>query len=136
MPIYDYECKVCGHLEVDVYSGHEDQRLDCVSCPEKMERIISMSGVHTANEDAAWIRSVTEVVEKDGSCRASMEFLKSPTRTNLKRWMDAKGIRHVENEHGGPPSAFDRSKQQGPDMDKINKEVMELRMKRNTLHVR
>jgi hypothetical protein len=92
--------------------------------------------VHTTNEDAAWIRTVTDVVDKtDKSCRVSQEFLKSPTRTNLKRFMDAKGLRHLENQHGGPPPAFDRSKQEVP-TEKIEKAVWEQHRKRNTLHVR
>ena len=139
MPIYDYECKHCGHLEVDVYSGLEDQHLDCVSCPEKMERIISLSGVHCANEDADWIRSVTEVVEKDGSCRASMEFLQRPTRTNYKNWLAAKGLRHVENEKGGPPMAIDRrgiEQRERETHEKITKGVMERRIKRNRIELR
>lgn len=139
MPIYDYECKECGHLAVDVIAGIDDQLLDCPECTRKMERIISMSGVHTANEDAEWIRSVTEIVEKEPHCVASQEFLRSPTRTNLKRWMDAKGLRHIENHHGGPPLAINRRhirKQQQETDTKILKAVMERRAKRHTLHVR
>ncbi len=139
MPIYDYECKHCGHVELDVYARHADQHLDCVSCPEKMERYISLSGVHTANEDADWIRSVTEVVEKGGSCRVSTEFLKNPTRTNLKRWMKEKGLRHVENHHGGPPMAIDRRSleaEQRSSEKQVHKAVWDKHRERNTLNVR
>ena len=136
MPIYDYECASCGHFDRDVLARMEEQFLKCSKCQGVTERIISLSGVHCANEDADWIRSVTEVVDKeDKSCRASQEFLKSPTRTNYKRWMDAKGLRHLENHHGGPPPAFDRSKQT-VDMERINRKVMERRRKRETLEIR
>lgn len=137
MPIYDYECQdpKCGYLETDRFAHIDEQELKCPKCNNTSKRIISLSGIHCANDDAAWIRSVTEVVEKDPSCKASMQFLKNPTRTNYKRWLDAKNLRHVENVKGAPPEAFDRSKQQ-IDMERINKAVMERRIKRNTLHVR
>lgn len=135
MPIYDYECQNCNYLELDVYASVDQEDSICPQCQGPSSRIISLSGVHTANEDAAWIRSITEVVDKDDKSRASQEFLKSPTRTNLKRFMDAKGIRHLENQHGGPPPAFDRSKQEVP-TKKIEKAVWKEYRERNTLHVR
>jgi putative FmdB family regulatory protein len=135
VPIYDYECQNCGHLELDVYASVHQEETTCSQCQGPSSRIISLSGVHTANEGADWIRSVTEIVDKDDKSRVSQEFLKSPTRTNLKRFMDAKGLRHLENQHGGPPPAFDRSKQEVP-KEKIEKAVWERHRKRNTLHVR
>lgn len=139
MPIYDYECQNCDYLELDVFAKIDEQELICPQCQGPSSRIISLSGVHTANEDAAWIRTVREVVEKDGSCRVSNEFLKRPTRSNLKAWMKEKGLRHTENHHGGPPMAIDRRSleaEQRASEKQVHKAVWDKHRERNTLNVR
>lgn len=68
----------------------------CPYCRERTTKIISVPGVNTASESSDWIKSITEVVNKDGGqhCQA---FLKDPTRANYKTWMAKEGVRHVEH---------------------------------------
>ena len=69
-----------------------------------------MAGCFTGNNDAAWVRSVTEVVAKGTDADAhDRRFLSSgKTKADLRAWMKAKGLRHLET---GEPL-----KPKGPDM--------------------
>ena len=116
MPIYDYECPKCG-----VFESIEPLNKPLLWCPNGCEliakRIISVSGVHTANDDAAWVRSCLEVVDKESQAPHVAEFRKNPTRTNLRRYMSGEGLRHLEpGEEGRRPQA--------PDLSKVRKEVL------------
>jgi putative FmdB family regulatory protein len=109
MPIYDFQCKdgSCGAL-FEAFS-HVDEMVSCPYCGFSTKRLISASGVNTANQDADWIRSVTEVVDKEGG-REAQEFLKRPTRDNMLDWMRAEGIRHYEKGENLRPPKRDMSK--------------------------
>lgn len=50
-----------------------------------------------ANEDAPWIRSVLEVVDKDSTKPHVVAFRENPTRTNYNLWMKGEGLRPLEN---------------------------------------
>jgi putative FmdB family regulatory protein len=130
MPIYDYLCPA-EHIH-ERYARVDEEVFDCPECGDKAKRIISLGGPSTTNEDAPWIRSVLEVVEKDGHCRVSNEFLKYPTRTNYKRWMKEKGIRPMENERGGPPGF---KKPAPPDEKAITDATYERYRKKTALEV-
>ena len=69
--------------------------LTCSQCGGEAKRIFSPGNNHP-NEDAEWIRSVREVVDKEGGphCQA---FLKDPTRTNYENWKKTEGLRHLES---------------------------------------
>ena len=94
MPVFDYECS-CGHTEERIES-YSVNYVVCPHCGGKAEKIISFTKVSIANQDAAWIRSVRRVVEKDSGKLHSERFLKEPTRTNYHRWMKSEGVRPLE----------------------------------------
>lgn len=94
MPIYDYLCDSCGH-EFEAFGNHEDTHTKCPECGESSHRLCTCTGGHMSNEDAAWIRSVKEVVDKDGGAHCQA-FLKDPTRSNYKNWMKGEGLRPLE----------------------------------------
>lgn len=94
MPVYDFECPRCGIFET--IADYDEVFLQCESCHGKARRIISFGKVNTANEDAPWIRSVLEVVDKQGKEPETKAFLRNPTRSNMKAWMKARGLRHME----------------------------------------
>lgn len=97
MPLYDFECPNCGRVvEMIVPMDSCDDEFPCPTCLNVLKKIITLSGVHCANEDGDWIRSVTEVVDKEDKRPAHQDFLRSPTRTNYKRWMKEAGIRPME----------------------------------------
>ena len=94
MPIYDMECPNGNIFEA--IANVEDETIPCPECGQQSKRIISVSGVHCANEDAAWIRSVVDVVDKKSTNPQTLEFIQNPTRTNLRRHLESTGLRHAE----------------------------------------
>ena len=93
-PMFDYSCQ-CGNIEEKMESSDVDI-IKCSKCGANAKKIISVSGVHTANQDSVWVRSVREVVEKNSGKPHCEEFLKNPTRENYNRWMKGEGLRHLE----------------------------------------
>jgi hypothetical protein len=74
-------------------------------CGGVAKRIVSRGVVNTENEAPAWLRSVLEVVDKTNPAPHVQAFVRHPTRTNYRRWMQGEGIRPVDHtEHGGPPT--------------------------------
>ena len=125
MPLYEMKCLFCGYeFETIANIG---QIVNCPECDFQCKRLISIHGMNLAKQDAEWIRSVREVVDKEGG-PAAQEFLKRPTRDNLHAWMKAEGVRHMEP--GEKPRKPDP-----PNMDRIQKEVWEKHQKRNRLEV-
>lgn len=116
MPIYLYQCGVCSYTE-EHYNDYNTREITCEKCGKVSTRIISTSGVNTINEDAAWLRTVIEVVDKEGG-RHCQEFIKNPTRKNYKNWMKGEGIRPMDTGEG-------MGKPEKPDMKKIEREVMQ-----------
>lgn len=102
MPIYSYECE-CGRITEHIYPVDKIKEVVKCQCGKRARKIITCSGYFTANQDAAWIRSVREVVSKDPSKKHCQEFLKNPTRQNYHNWMEKEGLRPLDkNEHSEP----------------------------------
>jgi len=126
MPLYEYHCPDCGNVEERI--GKLDERnIDCSHCGGTAERKISVSGVNCANDDAPWIRSVLEVVDKDSTAPHVVEFRKNPTRTNYKAWMKGEGIRPAE---GG-----ERRQKKDFNVDRHAEKVWEARQARHRIEI-
>lgn len=130
MPLYDYECRECEHrFEVIEPAG---MRFDmpCPSCGCWARRIISAGKCFTGNNDAAWVRSVTEVVAKGSDADPhDRRFLSShQTKQDLRAWMTAKGLRHLER---GEPL-----KPKPPDMSNAAEGIMRMRRQRRRIEIR
>ena len=127
MPIYDYECHLCSYTW-EVIEGTKERVRCCPSCGDRATRIISASGQYCANEDADWIKSVVEVVDKGDSATAmDRRFAKNPTRANYKRWMKSRGLR--------PYEPGERTKPPPPDDSAIRRKVLERHMARNRIEI-
>ena len=124
MPIYDNECMQCGVFEA--IAGYNDTVLMCPKCGKPSHRIIS--GSHRTQDDASWIRSVLDVMDKESKEPHTREFLKRPTRENYKNWMKATGLRHFE-------PGEERQRPQEPDMSKVKKETWDKLQDRRRLSV-
>lgn len=128
MPLYDYCCYQCDHTWEVIEAKDNNHVLDCPKCGYGGRRIISIHGANCANEDADWIKSVTEVVPKDSNIPAEREFLRNPTRSNMKEWMKVRGLRHMESgEKPRRPTSLDDHR--------ITRQLMERHMERNRLEV-
>ena len=97
MPVYTWECPKCTK-EFDIICSITDRNkpILCPMCGNPGHRIVSVGGGYTANEDAGWIKTVLEVVDKDSKMPHVTKFLKDPTRTNYKQWMKGEGLRCLE----------------------------------------
>jgi hypothetical protein len=125
MPLYDYCCPK-QHITEHI-AGYEEITTQCPLCGEMADRIISISGCECNNEDAAWIRSVADVVDRDGGVHCK-EFIQNPTRSNYKQWMEKEGVRHIElgeKKYRAPE----------PDLDRISQRLWKRHQKRCTLEV-
>jgi len=128
MILSDFKCKNknCGFIFEEIITP-DVKTLKCPRCGSEAKRIITTSTVNLANEDAPWIRSILEVVDKESNKPETIEFLRNPTRSNYKRWMKAEGLRHLE------PG----EKPQKPkiDLDKIKERVLEKYRERTRIEI-
>lgn len=95
MPIYDFECKLCGAIYEDIKSVSDEGPYHCMRCNGDAQKIMSVSGANCFNEDAEWIRSIRDVVDPSVGI-AQKRFFENPTRENYKSLLSETGFRHVE----------------------------------------
>lgn len=130
MPLYDYECRKCEHrFEIIEPSGMKFD-IPCPKCGDWARRIISAGRCFTGNNDAAWARSVSEVVAKGPEADThDRRFLAShQTKQDVKIWMKAKGLRHYEKGEQTKPKA--------PDMSNAADGIMRMRSERRRIEIR
>jgi putative FmdB family regulatory protein len=131
MPLFDYECQVCEYRFEVIERADRPKPIECPECKFGMaRRIISAGRCFTGNQDAAWVRSVTEVVAKgeDADAHDRRFHASGKTRADLREWMKAKGYRHLEN---GEPR-----KPQAPKMDNAAEQIMRMRYERRKMEIR
>lgn len=127
MILVDFECLKCGYIFEDIVPW-DIFTSQCPRCNnKKAKRIISTGKVYNGNQDADWLKSVRDVVDKDGS-RHCQEFLKNPTRDNYKRFLKGEGLRPLET---GEPIKSDPV-----DMSKVHKGVWDNFRKDHSIEVR
>lgn len=127
-PVYDFECEK-GHITESI-EHHSVDNIQCRRCRGRARKIITLNGPNCVNEDADWIRSVLDVVDKDSRARHVLEFRQNPTRENYRKWMKNEGLRHLE------PGEERKPYPDAPDMSKARKEVWDKHVRRNRLEVR
>jgi hypothetical protein len=91
--VKDYECPECGTITEKIITGEIPATILC-ECGGNAEKIVSMR--LTTPVDAGWLKSVTEVVDKNPAKSHCQEFLRHPTRANYKNWMKGEGLRPLE----------------------------------------
>ena len=129
MPIYQYEC-TCGKQTERIMpiSQYQDE-ISCPYCGEPTIRVFAPSSHYCGNQDATWLKSVLDVVDKSETATpAEKEFRKNPTRANYRMWMKSRGLRPLEQ--------GERSRPDPPDMSGLNRQVMENHFKRKAISLR
>lgn len=132
MPILaDFECSKCNTV-TEHYVDAQQKTVEC-KCGGKAKKIISLPGVYVNSENPSWLKSVTDVIDKEDKRPHVQEFLKHPTRENYKRWMKEEKIRPVDwTVHGAPPTY---QKPPEPDIDKIASQIHERLRERQRLEL-
>lgn len=131
--LFDFECADCdvvfeALLDVSTNVHTYNQWPSCPLCDGKnTEKIIGVSTVYVGNQDANWLKSVSEVVDKAPWKPHCVEFLKNPTRANHRAWMKGEGLRMMED--------GEQHQRKKPEIneEKIMKEVWDKYRKRNTI---
>lgn len=130
MPLYDYECEHCHNLHERFYKlDNRPKAIPCHRCGQPAWRNISVPGVNCSNDDAPWVRTVVDVVDKKSQNPATREFIKNPTRSNLDRHLKANGLRHADKgeKFGKVGPAFD--------VDRHTEKLVKYRREKNAIRI-
>jgi putative FmdB family regulatory protein len=95
--LYDYQCHDCKQIAEVFTKANDETPQYCPVCHAPMKRILSWGGMNVFREEAPWVETCKDVIAKDTTDPAARAFLADPTRTNLKRWMKANNLRHLED---------------------------------------
>ena len=125
MILVDFECILAHRTEHIVDS--DVHSLVCPLCGEVAYRIISYGSAYR-REDAPWLETVKEVVDKDSKDPATRRFLAEPTRANREAWMKERGIRPYE-----PGDKPDKSE---PDTARTAERLMHRHYERKAITIR
>ena len=111
MPLFQYDCWNCDHSEEMIFVGASDpeELFDCPKCYASMRRVIVSDRTDDNLVDSPWIKSISEVVNKNPHTqkREDREFLRSPTRKNYHNWKRANNLRHMDSGEQGLPNKPD-----------------------------
>lgn len=136
LALFDFECPKHGVFEE--FADRNFWFVPCPKCGKKSKKLISIGRINLANEDATHIRESADALLDRETARFSDKphvraLAESPTRSNLKAYLKAEGLRYAENEKGAPPTY---KRKPDPDRKQIVNSIMEMRRKRNRLEVR
>jgi putative FmdB family regulatory protein len=132
--IFDFECTKCGDVSEELCDRNK-KKSTCPACGKTSKRIISFGKVYTGNQDAPWIKSVLDVVDKTNQAPHVQAFVKNPTRGNYKAWMKGEGIRPADYTDKGGPPVFKKPERSEYERQQIVKEVYEKHRTRKSLSV-
>ena len=127
MPVYDWECQKCGHIfeAMAPWNQFRKNSPECIRCAKK---IISVRGA--LNETPAWMHETLKVLDPDDKTPAALELKKNASRTALRRFMNEKGYRFLEDGEKTMTNK-DREKMMQPRMESLTKKLVERHIQRN-----
>lgn len=107
MILSDFECSWCGNVHEELIEWDDTQAV-CPKCHAASDRIITLGGVYTGNQDGSYARdSAAALLDMDTAHKSpdplARALAANPNRENLKAYMKAHNLRHAENEKGAPP---------------------------------
>jgi len=132
MPLYDFQCRDCKAI-FERFAHQLERQTYCEECGGvDAYRIISV-GRSAYRQDAPWLESVLDVVDKTDKDPATQAFIAEPSRHNYQNWMKAKGLRPMsENEFRHP---F-RERAERDIMHRRNTVLLKQKRKRETINLR
>ena len=132
MIVHDYECQDCGAISETFITGKIPEFGICPDCKGPTKRIVSMR--NTAPVDAGWISTIREVVNKNSDAPHCKEFLRHPTRANMKAWMKGENLRPLEpGERGMPKEKTEKEKRER--RKNISGQLLEKHRERNAVEI-
>lgn len=135
MPIYDYECECGWRREVFRHMHDVEEPIICDECGKTMYRIfVAGHGAICYNNDAQWLKSITDIVDKDPNKPHCVEFIKNPTRENYEKWMKGEGIRPLESGER-PKTREERQRESELKLKKYTDDLVKRHYERHSLVV-
>lgn len=131
MPLYDYSCDTCM-MTTESLEPIGTEYIECPHCGRTAQKILSFRSEPVWNEDAEWIRSVLDVVDKSNNAPHVAEFRRYPTRENYRKWMAGEGIRPLESGENRTKSRRDKESQSIRD---IARSVLRMRSDRRRIEL-
>jgi len=129
MIIHDYQCRECGKItELYVVSSNIPDVTPCPVCSGQAHKVFLPNQTHPI--DAPWIAGVREVVDKKSDKPWVKEFLRHPTRANLKTYMDKEGLRHMDRAEPAFPVVDHKARKQ-----REQKEMLRMYQERNAITI-
>lgn len=122
----DFEC-LCGRVYEELTTP-ETESIGCVACGREARKVISI-GHGAYREDAPWIETVLDILDKDSTKEHVRAFLSEPTRKNWRKWKAGEGLR--EYCEGEKPVIRNE-----PDTKRMAERLMQRHMERKALVVR
>lgn len=126
-PAYDFRCETCEQeQEIVCKMADRPSTIGCPSCGGDMLQVPSLPAV--LGDEASWLSSVKEVVNKDGGPHCQ-KFLQEPNRANYRAWMKGENLRPME------PGEQTWKRPAKRDRRKVVNEVMKMRQQRKAITV-
>ena len=97
MPLYNFSCPVCGREEERIVD-YDTKIMPCEFCCGESYQQFSFGQRFEVREDAPWIKTVIEVVDKESADPVDRRFIAEPNRGNYHAWMRHHKLRPFENE--------------------------------------
>lgn len=127
MPVYQFSCESCGNEKEIICRFKDRPEGEPCECGGLYIHVFAAGEVYCGNQDADWLKTVPDVIDKDTSNPVAREFIKNPTRKNYHSWMKSEGIRPLENNEPLKPPP--------PDLSRVYKEVWRNHQKRNRIEI-
>jgi putative FmdB family regulatory protein len=128
MPVYQLKCKSCGQ-EFEAICPVADRDWQACECGASAGVIPAVRGPNCSNEDAGWISTIREVVDKESKDPYDVAMCRpNPTRSDYRAWMKAKGIRHLE--------PGEKPRREEIDVRRHTDLIMRMKQERERIHVR
>ena len=100
MPIeHDYECDKCGKV-TEAIRHWSVNSINC-KCGGRAIKNFAVGKGASRNQDATWLKSISEVIDPESTNPADIAMRKDPTRDNYRRFLKSNGLRPMD--HGEKP---------------------------------
>ncbi len=127
MPLYIFSCPICG-LEDERIVDYDTKIMPCEFCQGESYQQFSFGQSFEVRDDAPWIRSVLEVVDKESHDVVDRQFIDTPDRRNYQRWMKHHKLVPFENERDFP-------KRQPENIEAMTHELLKMKAARERIEI-
>ncbi len=126
-PLYNFSCPICGLVDERIVD-YDTQISPCEFCQGEAAKQFSFGQSFEVREDAPWLKSVIDVVDKESVDLIDRRFIDQPNRKNYQNWMRHHNLRPFENERDFP-------KRQPENIEVITHELLQMKTARERIEI-